>query len=232
MSESTEPDLADLYRQTRLRLTDLVAGLDISALATPVPACPGWAVRDVIAHLTAVAQDAVAGQLAGPPSTEQTAEQVARLARVAVPDIAGLWATAAPQFERQISARGVWPAVVDVASHEQDIRGALRMPGARDSTAIRQCTAWLLSELKVPVPLLIITEDGAVAAGPGGAADPALPARAKPTLTLSTSRFEAFRWRMGRRSFAQLRALSWSGDPAVLLDQLTVFGPAVSDIDE
>jgi hypothetical protein len=49
---------------------------------------------------------------------------------------------------------------------------------------------------------------------------------------LTISRFDALRWRMGRRSRAQLAALDWSGDPTPVIDHLVVFGPAVHDIDE
>ena len=51
-------------------------------------------------------------------------------------------------------------------------------------------------------------------------------------LRLATSRFEAFRWRMGRRSRAQLAGLNWSGDPSPVLDHLTFFGPSAADIIE
>jgi hypothetical protein len=33
-------------------------------------------------------------------------------------------------------------------------------------------------------------------------------------LELATTWYEAFRWRMGRRSRDQLAALAWSGDPS------------------
>ena len=65
-------------------------------------------------------------------------------------------------------------------------------------------------------------EDTEFRAGPDNATE----------LRLTTSRFEAFRWRMGRRSRAQLAGLDWSGDPAPLLDHLTIFGPAARDIIE
>ena len=50
-----------------------------------VPACPGWSVRDVVAHMTAVAEDWAAGSLAGPPTDEQTAAHVARFAAMSAP---------------------------------------------------------------------------------------------------------------------------------------------------
>jgi uncharacterized protein (TIGR03083 family) len=215
-------DLAGLYRDTRERLTSLVSGLDRPALATPVPACPGWEVADVVAHLAAIVEDALAGRLTGPPSEAETAVQVARYkGRPMSRTLAG-WTAGAPRFEEVISAFDIPPAVIDVASHEQDIRGALGLPGARDNEAIRQMAGWLLERLRTPVPVCVTVEDAEFRAGPDG----------DPVLGLRTTRFDAFRWRMGRRSRGQLAALDWSGDPAPVLDHLVVFGPARSDIAE
>jgi uncharacterized protein (TIGR03083 family) len=215
-------DLPRLYRDTRERLTALVAALDDAALVTPVPACPGWLVGDVVGHLAAVVEDVLAGRLAGPPSEDETAVQVARYAgRPMTQTLAG-WTAGAPQFEEVIGAFNVPQAVIDVASHEQDIRGALGQPGARDTEAIRQMGGWLLERLPSPVPVRVTVEDAEFLAGPEG----------EPVLGLTTTRFEAFRWRMGRRSRDQLAALDWSGDPAPVLDHLVVFGPARTAIIE
>ena len=226
MTDATEadpPDLAGLYRDTRERLADLAAGLDRAAFITAVPACPGWRVRDVFAHLTAIPEDALAGRLTDVPDEKFTADQVARFADVPVPEMVARWSASAPRFEEVIQASSIWPAVIDVASHEQDIRGALGLPGARDCAAIRQTVPRLLSWLDVPVPVTIVTDDGEYSVG---AAD------GEAALTLSTSEFELFRLRMGRRSLAQLAAMDWSGDPSAILGKLTIFGPAASDIVE
>jgi uncharacterized protein (TIGR03083 family) len=215
-------ELGRLYRDTRERLTALVAGLDEQALATPVPACPGWLVEDVIAHLAAIVEDALAGRLTGPPSDEQTAVQVARFkGRPMAGTLAG-WTAGAPRFEEAVSAFNIPPAVIDVASHEQDVRGALGLPGARDCEAVQVFGGWLLHRLSTPVPLRVTVEDAEFRVGPAG----------EPELGLRTTRYEAFRWRMGRRSRDQLAALDWSGDPAPVLDHLVVFGPARADVIE
>jgi uncharacterized protein (TIGR03083 family) len=252
-ADAPAPDLARLYRDTRERLTALVAGLDEAALATPVPACPGWLVQDVVAHLAAIVEDALAGRLTGPPSEEETAVQVARYKGRPMTRTLAEWTAGAPQFEEIISAFDVPPAVIDVASHEQDIRGALGRPGARDTEAIWQMGGWLLRGLRSPVPLRVTVEDAEFRVGPPGdgraAAEPSPGAGRKeagraaaepsagaggeePVLGLTTTRFEAFRWRMGRRSRDQLAALDWSGDPAPVLDHLVVFGPARTDVIE
>ena len=216
------PDLGHLYRETRERLASLVCSLDDAALNAWVPACPRWSVRDVVCHLVANMEDAAAGVLTIPPSDEDTAAQVARCKGRDLAEILRTWAALAPPLERAIAEFGVWPAVIDIASHEQDIRGALGRPGARDTAAIWHGADWLLTGLRTPVPLRVEVEEAEFRAGPGGG----------PGLGLATSRFEAFRWRMGRRSRAQLAALDWSGDPAPVLDHLAIFGPASREIIE
>jgi len=215
-------DLDRLYREVRERVATLISSLDVVELDARVPTCPAWTVNDVVAHLAATPEDVIAGRLADIPSDDFTAGQVARFTGVPVARRLARWADVAPQFEQIISAFQVWPALIDVASHEQDIRSATGRPGERESAAIRQCTRMLLSFLEVPLPLRVITEDGEYRAGPPD----------QPELVLTTTRFEAFRWRMGRRSRAQLAAMAWTGDPAPLLDYLAVFGPATSDIIE
>jgi len=232
MGQSAGIDLGGLYRETRQRVTALVLSLGAAELDVQVPACPAWTVNDVVAHLAATSEDVIEGRLADVPTEDFTAGQVARFASVPVRERLARWSAAAPQFEEIISAFRVWPAVIDVASHEQDIRGAIGRPGERDCASIRECTATLLSWLHLPVPVRVITEDGEYLVGQPLDQPDHPPLTRSRELTLGTSRFEAFRWRMGRRSRVQLAALAWSGDPAAVLDHLAVFGPASSDVIE
>jgi hypothetical protein len=162
----------------------------------------------------------MAGRLTRPPSDEQTAAQVARFADQDLAGIITAWRRTAQQFEPVIGARRIWPAVIDVASHEHDIRGALGRPGARDSEVVWHSAERLIRGLQPPVPMHVTVEDAQFTVGP----DEGEP------LGLKTSRFEALRWRMGRRSRAQLAALDWSGDPTPVLDHLVIFGPSPHDI--
>jgi uncharacterized protein (TIGR03083 family) len=225
-TRTADPDLRRLYEDTRQRIGSLVSGLGDAELSAPVPACPGWRVRDVLAHLAATAEDAAAGRLTGPPTDEETAAQVARFAGTGLPGIMAAWESAAPKFEEIIAGFRVWPGIIDVTSHEHDIRGALGRPADRDSDAIWHASGKLIQALRPPVPLRVVVEDRDFLVGPepdDGAA---------PALELTTSRFEAFRWRMGRRSPRQLAALDWSGDPFPVLGDLVVFGPAAADVVE
>ena len=220
--QAVDPDLGRLYHGTRERLVVLLSELDEAALATWVPTCPAWLVRDVVAHLCAVNQDVLAGRQTRINTDAETAVQVARFRDHGVARILAEWQDVAPQFEQFVRARKAWPAVIDIASHEQDIRAAVGRPGARDAEVIWHSSDWLLTRLRTPIALMVAVEDAEYRAGPPDGTP----------LRLATSRFEAFRWRMGRRSRAQLAALDWSGDPTPVLDHLTFFGPSAADIIE
>lgn len=188
-----------------------------------VPATPGWDVHDVVAHLTGVAQDVVAGQVPKTgPSPTWTAGHVARGRDATVEDLVHRWRAASPAVERLLDQRPVWPLLLDVVAHEYDVRAALGDRTGRDDEVIPLCSDILLQSLQVPVPLVVSTERGDVSVGPGQ--DAAAPLR------LRTTAFEAFRWRLGRRSRPQLASMDWTGDPAPVLDHLCVFGPAEADV--
>jgi uncharacterized protein (TIGR03083 family) len=221
-----DADLGVIYRDTRERLSALVLSLAADGWRTPVPACPGWTVHDVVAHLVAVNEDVLAGRLTRPPTDEETAAQVDRRRGKPTDEMVEEWGTLAPAFDEFLSQVRVWPAALDVLTHEQDIRGAIDQPGARDVLGIRLGASILVDSLRPPVNLVVHLDDVEHDLG-GGDAD----AHGAP-LQLRTTSFEAFRFRLGRRSRSQLGALAWSGDPAPILDALVVFGPSPTDIVE
>src|SRR5262245_14869579 len=93
------PDVSDHYRAVRLRVTELVRSLDDEDLSRPVPACPGWTVHDVVAHVTGVTDDALNGRLDGVATPPWTAAQVERGHGVPTLDLLDRWAEQAATFE-------------------------------------------------------------------------------------------------------------------------------------
>ena len=219
MAERTP--LSTYYREGRERLTALVREHP-DADATPVPATPGWTVHDVIAHLTGVAEDLATGAPpSGGPTFEWTAGHVARGAGVPTEELLKRWAGFSPVVE-SIVDKGVWPPVMDVVSHEHDVRGALGDTSGRDAEFIAIAAKVLLGSLNTGRPLVIETEQRQIRVGPEEG-DP---------VVLRTTSWEAFRFRLGRRSPAQLAAMDWSEDPSEFLDRLCIFGPATLDVVE
>ena len=223
-------DAGSLYAGGRNRIAELVGDLPPSELDRPAPATPGWTVKDVVGHLAGVAADVTAGRMAGAGTPAWTAAQVdARRSR----DLAGVldeWASLAPGLEAMLAGAPTAVAnriVCDVACHEHDIRGALGRPGARDSDTV---------DLALQAGVDYLDRGLRDAGAPG------LTVRSEhtewfvgqdpPAATLTAEPFTLFRLLFGRRSLAQMAALDWTGSPDLYLDHLSVFDPAVDDIDE
>lgn len=216
--------LSGLYRASRLRIMDLIAGHP-ERLHLPVPATPGWRVQDVVAHLVGGAEDITGGRPpTDGPTAEWTATHVERSRGKQPTELLDRWENRSRLLERIIDRGRIWEIVIDVGSHEHDIRGALGEAGARHTRLVNRGAAVLLDELETPLPLRVCTETDEFLCGP--------PAEGGLVTTLMTTSFEAFRWRLGRRSRAQLRAMHWDADPLPFLDHLCRYGPAKVDVIE
>ncbi|MEU5693469.1 maleylpyruvate isomerase family mycothiol-dependent enzyme [Actinosynnema sp. NPDC020468] len=212
------------YDAARRRITGLAEDGDQDA---PVAACPGWTVKDVVAHLAAGLGDFTAGRFEGVRDGSWGERQVADRRDVALRDLFVEW-------ERNFqSSEGVFDSpmgpvlVAEVVSHEHDIRAALGRPGDRDDVAVRAALTRPLQELDRRLragglpPLRVVLEHGERILGEG-----------EPTTTLRVSSFELLRVITGRRSDEQTRALDWSADPGVWLPVLHLFGTRDTPLDE
>lgn len=216
-------DLGVEYGASRRRLTELVRDV-ADPSGTEVACCPGWSVHDVIAHLVAVIEDVNSGQLSGPPDDAWTAGQIARRAGRPTGDVLDEWTELATPFEQLLTATPVWPALMDVVSHEHDVRAAIGDTGARDLEVISSCGVRLIKALRdIPelAALQVTVDDEAVLVGDERGA-----------VQLRTTPWEAFRFRLGRRSRRQIQEMDWTGDPAPILGRLTIFGPNPADVVE
>jgi uncharacterized protein (TIGR03083 family) len=233
-------DLAGAYADGRRRLVGLAQGCDAAALARPVPACPDWTVRDVVAHVTGVAADVVHGRYflgsldawrddrLAAERDAWTAGQVAARRDRPVAELAAEWAGWAATLEPMLAGATPLPAgspawlrsapVADLAVHLHDVRGALALPGDRDAAVtalgLRIYARWLGRRLEARGrPALRLRADDREWVEGAGA----------PAATLAAEPFELFRALSGRRSADQLRALAWDGDPAPYLDVLAPY---------
>ena len=233
-------DLAGAYADGRGRLGGLLAGLDDAALGTRVPACPDWTVRDLLAHVTGVAADAVRGTYF--PDAAQawrdtrlaaardawTAAQVRSRRDRAVAELVAEWAGRAAALEPMLAGRVPPPPgspdwlltapVADLAVHLHDARGALGLPGDRDAPAtgvsLRFYARWLGRRLdQAGRPGLRLRAGGRAWVEGSG----------PPAAELAADPFEMFRALSGRRSLEQVRALGWDGDPEPYLDLISPY---------
>ena len=215
-----------LYGQTRVRVSELVGNADGDA---PVPACPEWTVKDVLAHLSGVCADILGGRLDGVATDPWTARQVGERRDWSVEKILAEWSTNAPQCEElsQHFPNGAdiqWMS--DCITHEHDIRGALGKPGARDFHGIKLGLRWLVAALAsdIPTAFTITTDEGdELVCGSGEIAG-----------GVRAPRFEMVRALTGRRSRDQIAGFDWNADceqflPAFSRGPFTLAAQAITE---
>lgn len=216
-------DVAEAYRTVRARLIDLAAQLTDEQAATAVPALPAWTVRQTYAHVTGVCAEVIAGELRGRATDEDTARQVGQRAQHTLAELTAEWEALAPKIDPLMSGPdgiryGLMAA--DVWNHEQDIRGALGLPVARQEEACSGVAAFIAAlfdrqwrTLELEPTVHFSTADGGewrIGAG-------------EPAVTLRTTDFEFNRMLTGRRSRAQMQALDWAGGVEPPIDRLHLF---------
>jgi uncharacterized protein (TIGR03083 family) len=204
------------YGDVRGRLTELLSDVDDEVgAATTVPGCPLWSVTDTVAHLTGACIDIVDGNLDGVGTTPWADHQVERFSSLGLAALLERWAAIGPVVESLAAGfprAAASQFVFDATLHEQDIRGALDRPGARDAQGVVVGLGFVEGALDSFVrsnalpTLELVSPEWSTVAGDGEAA-----------VTVEASRFELFRTFGGRRSTDQFLALSWSGEPVPYL---------------
>lgn len=206
------------YRGAFERIDARVRDLAATDLDTPVPACPGWAVRDVVAHLSGIAVDALAGRLTSIPNDAWTAGQVGERRGTTMPQVLDEWAAQVDGMVAALDARRMPPnAAADALTHEGDLAEALGDPvpaedGWREPAG-RLCRG-VITHIDRPGTLTVRSGGAVWTGGSGGG----------PEASVDVEPWELFRGVMSRRSGEQMRGWAWTGDPEPWLPALCVFG--------
>jgi uncharacterized protein (TIGR03083 family) len=231
-------DPGALYTDAQGRIAALARSLPADAFDRPIAACPGWRVHDLLAHLAGVAADFASGNMEGAPGDAWTAAQVDARRAWSLTQVLDDWAEATVTLAAALHAAGERapaPPLFDLATHEQDLRGAVGAPRWHDDAMVAWGVPRIVRMLgrtlpEQGCPPVVLRVDGVEHAI--GERDGATGAGA-PALGLDLSAFELFRSVFGRRSEAQLRALPWSGgDPAAVVRALPIFPLPLVDIVE
>ncbi|WP_217231697.1 maleylpyruvate isomerase family mycothiol-dependent enzyme [Streptomyces anulatus] len=213
------------YRACRENITRLVtSGPSVAEL--PVPACPGWSVRDLVGHLVVVCRMAVdeePGEISEPPPPPPG---------IPVSELVVKWAELESDLA-EVLPRADWLRrrilPLDALSHELDLRSALGVPPPRRPSALADALdlavmGFTLSLNGHGLPALgVRTPDRVWTAGEG-----------EPAATLSGGSREIFRALTGRRTVLQIGELTWSAPPDRWLPAFTwgPFTPPTSTVEE
>jgi uncharacterized protein (TIGR03083 family) len=217
-------DYTDAYERVQRRVCTLV---NESNADTDVPTCPGWTVKDVVAHLAGCLTAYRSGspqEAFGPGWGDRQVEaRKDRSLQECVTEWNELVKDPGDVFESRFGP----VAVADALAHEQDIRTALHQPGATDDENIVPAVQMGLSFLSnkpdtQDLPALrVVTDEIDETVG-----------RGEPAATLHTSTLELFRTIHGRRTVEQVRAMNWEGDPEPWIPALFLFGPAERAVEQ
>ena len=214
-------DFAEIYRQIRTGLLELAKGLNAAEWRMSAPATPEWTVKDLYAHLTGVAADVLVDNLVVPGTDEWTAKQVGDRADHSPEQVCAEWAETGPQIEALLTERGSQFAstVIDVWHHDQDARNAIGRHANRTGDGVplslRSGNVIGPKIRAAGLPTLGVSTDGYQRVFGEG----------EPAVSVSGDAYEMTRAFMGRRSFEQIGAFDWSGDPEPYLKHFSVFPP-------
>jgi uncharacterized protein (TIGR03083 family) len=206
----------EAYEAVRRRLEPV---LSVADPRRAVPACPGWSVGDVLAHLVGLCEDWVQGRFDGYASDEWTAAHLERHRGESCASLlerwsATMWAFAAVGDSPLGATPARW-AFGDAVVHEADLRGATtsgRVPGTAVELGLQGALARWGQGLRLAGlgGVRIVLPDGRTLCA--GAPEH------KIEIEVAVDLYEVFRGVAGRRSVAQVAEWSWSEDPGPYLD--------------
>ena len=236
MSTAADPKEQDMtvfgsaYAGVRKRVGELVLSLDAEDLDKRVPACPDWTIKDLVSHMTGIAADMIAGNVAEAGQDDWTNAQIAARKDRSIQEVVDEWNEVGSQLEAALEY--LHPAVGaltvgDVVTHEHDARQALGRPGARDSDAIvigldiyvRRFGRRIRDE---GLPTLEVkTESRTLRAG-----------KDEPVGAVGGSDFELLRALTGRRTVEQIKVLDWTVNSEPYLGVFSSYDVPDQEIDE
>jgi uncharacterized protein (TIGR03083 family) len=210
-------ELAESYQRAQQRILSLV---DEGNANTEVPTCPGWTVKDLVAHNASFFAVARSDDPQAAFSPGWGDREVKERENLSLQECIDEWNEAVKGAGELFGSNLGVVAVADVLAHEQDVRTALNEPRAADQESLLAAIDLGLSFLDQKVKgaelpaLRIVTDDVDRRVGEG-----------EPQATLRTDTFELFRALHGRRTAEQVRAMDWVGDPEPWMSTFFLFGP-------
>lgn len=236
------PDIAGAYTQTRTAMADIARSLTDEQRRARVPACPDWTVTELFAHVSSISVGVATGTF--PADLNPSAfwdvemakrresfidESLAARSDASLEEILQEWETNAPVLEAMMRGERAWPdgapplsdwvVMTDLAAHHHDLRGAVGMPGDRDSLATGLSLRSYVESMRFRALIEGLPTFRMVA----GSRDWVI-GTGDPLATVTADPFELARAASGRRNPEQVRAFAWDGDPESFLPYFYPYG--------
>ncbi|MDT7554725.1 MAG: hypothetical protein QOI16_3261 [Pseudonocardiales bacterium] len=212
-------DLIEEWMLAQARVIELVSAAPPEQAELRVPACPDWTVRDLFSHMVGLGVDVLAGDEPDDHNSVWTEAQVTKRRGLDIAALVAEWQTVTAPLQDWMVTRGTRP-LGDVIIHEQDLRGALGVPGGQDSggvRAIRDRFLFRFAERLDELPPIALVAEGWQWAS-NGTPDAA-------EVVVAAPAFDIARALVTRRSERQLRAWTARGDIEPYLRAFATLGP-------
>lgn len=206
------------WTEAQHRVIDLLSGLTADEAEVRVPACPDWTVRDLFSHMVGLGADEAGGDEPDDHNEAWTGRQVELRRGRSISELITEWRSVADPLRAWMAEHGVRP-LGDVLIHEQDLRGALGVPGAQDTAGLAALREQFVERFRARLgelpPVALVGQGWEwTSGGPVSAA----------AVRVEAPTFELTRALMSRRSAAQLRGWTAHGDSTPYLDAFATLG--------
>jgi uncharacterized protein (TIGR03083 family) len=212
-------DPIEEWSKAQERVIALLEGATAEQVESHVPSCPDWTVRDLFSHMVGLGTDVVAGDEPDDHNETWTAKQVEARRDHTVAQLIEEWRETAEPLRAWMRENGPRP-LGDVIIHEQDLRGALGVPGGKDSGGVALIRDRFAPRVGGRLPEG--TTLGLVGRNWSWASDDGDPEQAD--VVLHADEFELHRASLARRSANQLRSWTTKGDVEPILDAFATLG--------
>ncbi|MCD2187224.1 maleylpyruvate isomerase family mycothiol-dependent enzyme [Actinomycetospora soli] len=212
-------DPIDEWSKAQERVIALLEGASAEQVESRVPSCPDWTVRDLFSHMVGLGTDVVAGDEPDDHNETWTAKQVEARRDHSVAQLVEEWRATAEPLRAWMREHGPRP-LGDVIIHEQDLRGALGVPGGKDSGGVALIRDRFAPRVGGRLPEG--TTLGLVGKQWSWASDDGDPEQAD--VVLHADEFELHRASLARRSANQIRSWTTKGDVEPVLDAFATLG--------
>lgn len=221
---------AAAYRGGRERIQELTKGLSEEDLDRIVPACPEWSIKELVAHLTGIAADSLAGNIGSMGQADWTENQVAPRRDKPLDEILEEWHRLGEQMESgldDIHPTAASSLIGDLITHELDLRGALDDKGARQGEGVVIATSFYarnfgkrLKDAGLPTVIVQCGEHEWTAG------------REEPEGYVRAPMFEMLRGLTGRRTLDEVKGFDWTIDAAPYLDVFAMYPVTETSLNE
>lgn len=208
----SDDEVIEAYLDLRRRVIDLIDLIPESDATRHVPLCPEWTVVDLVSHMVGVPEDILAGRMEGVTTDAWTRAQVDRHRGDTLATLATAWKELAPDFDvvlPLIPSPVNSQMVMDAVTHEHDLRHAVGLVDAHDSSAVVVALGWALHSVEARSPGL-----------------------GESLRESQVPRFELLRSLTGRRSVDQMNALGLAGEYIASLLHGSPLTPPSTAVDE